>query len=59
MGIECSIICHGSNNLLVTILFVCLLSPGAFGDYTKEYIKAETPTNEEEEVRKYYQEVKK
>jgi len=34
-------------------------SAGAFGDYTKEYIKAETPTNEEEEVRKYYQEVKK
>ena len=31
---------------------------GVIGDYTKEYIKAETPTNKEEEVRKYYQEVK-
>ena len=31
---------------------------GVLGDYTKEYIKAETPTNKEEEVRKYYQEVK-
>ena len=31
---------------------------GAFGDYAKGYIKAETPTNKEEEVRKYYQEVK-
>ena len=31
---------------------------GVSGDYTKEYIKAKTPTNEEEEVRKYYQEVK-
>ena len=40
------------------ILFVCVHSAGAFGDYTKEYIKAETPTNKEEEVRKYYQEVK-
>ena len=27
---------------------------GVLGDYTKEYIKAETPTNKEEEVRKYY-----
>ena len=27
---------------------------GVLGDYAKEYIKAETPTNEEEEVRKYY-----
>ena len=31
---------------------------GVIGDYTKEYIKPETPTNKEEEVRKYYQEVK-
>ena len=31
---------------------------GVLGDYTKEYIKAETSTNKEEEVRKYYQEVK-
>jgi hypothetical protein len=31
---------------------------GVLGYYTKEYIKAETPTNKEEEVRKYYQEVK-
>ena len=31
---------------------------GVLGDYTKEYIKAEAPTNKEEEVRKYYQEVK-
>ena len=31
---------------------------GTVGDYTKEYIKAETPTNKEEEVRQYYQEVK-
>ena len=31
---------------------------GVLGDYTKEYIKAETPTNKEEEVRKYYHEVK-
>lgn len=35
------------------------LSLGAFGDYLKEYIKAETPTDREEEVRKYYQEVKR
>ena len=34
-------------------------SAGAFGDYTKEYIKAETPTDREEKVRTYYQEVKK
>jgi len=33
-------------------------SAGAFGDYAKEYIKVEIPTNKEEEVRKYYQEVK-
>jgi isopentenyl phosphate kinase len=40
---------------------VCIVvhSAGAFGDYTKEYIKAEIPTNKEEEVRKYYQEVKR
>ena len=31
---------------------------GVIGDYTKEYIKAEAPTDKEEEVRKYYQEVK-
>ena len=31
---------------------------GVLGDYAKEYIKAEIPTNKEEEVRKYYQEVK-
>ena len=31
---------------------------GVIGDYTKEYIKAEAPTDREEEVRKYYQEVK-
>ena len=34
------------------------IAGGVLGDYTKEYIKAETPTNKEEEVRKYYQEVK-
>jgi len=34
-------------------------SAGAFGDYAKEYIKAETPADREEEVRKYYQGVKK
>ena len=34
------------------------LAGGVLGDYTKEYIKAEIPTNKEEEVRKYYQEVK-
>ena len=32
---------------------------GVLGDYAKEYIKAEIPTNKEEEVRKYYQGVKK
>ena len=32
---------------------------GVIGDYTKEYIKAETPADREEEVRTYYQEVKK
>ena len=31
---------------------------GVLGDYAKEYIKAETTTPKEEEVRKYYQEVK-
>jgi len=31
---------------------------GVLGDYTKEYIKAEIPTDKEEKVRKYYQEVK-
>ena len=35
------------------------LSLGTFGDYLKEYIKAETPTDIEEKVRTYYQEVKK
>ena len=34
------------------------LAGGVLGDYAKEYIKAEIPTNKEEEVRKYYQEVK-
>ena len=34
------------------------IAGGVLGYYTKEYIKAETPTNKEEEVRKYYQEVK-
>ena len=32
---------------------------GVLGDYAKEYIKAEIPTDKEEKVRKYYQEVKK
>ena len=32
---------------------------GVLGDYAKEYIKAETPADREEEVRTYYQEVKK
>ena len=31
---------------------------GVLGDYAKEYIKAEIPTDKEEKVRKYYQEVK-
>ena len=31
---------------------------GVLGDYAKEYIKAEIPINKEE-VRKYYQEVKR
>lgn len=32
---------------------------GIGGDYLKEYVKARIPTDKEEEVRKYYQEVKR
>ena len=31
---------------------------GTVGDYVKEYAKTRIPTDKEEEVRKYYQEVK-
>ena len=48
----------GSGGVALGIPIVGGLFGGVLGDYTKEYIKAETPTNKEEEVRKYYQEVK-
>ena len=48
----------GSGGVAFGMPAVFGLVGGVIGDYTKEYIKAETPTNKEEEVRKYYQEVK-
>ena len=48
----------GSGGVAFGMTAVFGLVGGVIGDYTKEYIKAETPTNKEEEVRKYYQEVK-
>ena len=32
---------------------------GTVGNYVKEYAKTRIPTDKEEEVRKYYQEVKR
>ena len=49
---------HLECRLCLDLLAVFGLVGGVLGYYTKEYIKAETPTNKEEEVRKYYQEVK-
>lgn len=34
------------------------IAGGVLGDYVKEYAKTRIPTDREEEVRKYYQEVK-
>ncbi len=34
------------------------IAGGVLGDYVKEYAKTRIPTDKEEEVRKYYQEVK-
>ena len=48
----------GSGGVAFGMPAVFGLVGGVLGYYTKEYIKAETPTNKEEEVRKYYQEVK-
>lgn len=35
------------------------IAGGVLGDYVKEYAKTRIPTDKEEEVRKYYQEVKR
>ena len=48
----------GSGGVAFGMPAVFGLIGGVIGDYTKEYIKAETTTPKEEEVRKYYQEVK-
>ena len=48
----------GSGGVAFGMPAVFGLVGGVLGYYTKEYIKAETPTNKEEEVRQYYQEVK-
>ena len=48
----------GSGGVAFGMPAVFGLVGGVLGDYTKEYIKAEIPTDKEEKVRKYYQEVK-
>ena len=48
----------GSGGVALGISIVGGLFGGVLGDYTKEYIKAEIPTDKEEKVRKYYQVVK-
>ena len=48
----------GSGGVALGIPIVGGLFGGVLGDYAKEYIKAEIPTDKEEKVRKYYQEVK-
>ena len=48
----------GSGGVAFGMPAVFGLVGGVLGDYAKEYIKAEIPTDKEEKVRKYYQEVK-
>ena len=48
----------GSGGVAFGMPAVFGLVGGVLGDYTKEYIKAEIPTDKEEKVRKYYQVVK-